>query len=267
MNSRCPQIKTLLLLIAVASSGFAVELECTFSDVTWVDVGSRYTCTVLVTKTSPANKIFAEVTQVSGTHKAGYDNEAVEAFKSTGEVTSSGKFLRNLERFFPNLIVINLSGSTVSSISAINLIGLPNLTVLSLEENGIITIDADLFQYSPKLTRINFSENPIEFVGANLLSNLNQLTYADFRENDCIDMLATTPQKIESLKAKLLKECLPSETAESAECLDPRCAINEEVDYLKDFSIYHSALIEKLLERIAELEMQVHEMGSNPATR
>lgn len=278
----------LLILFAIASSVNCVQIQCIFADVNLIVVGKRYTCEVIFTEYSD----IADVTSIIHSyHLSGRSNFNVEAFKADG-IKFQSIFPRNLDLIFPNLISITLSGSQVSFISSVDLMGWPNLTVFSAERNQFVVLEGNLFEHTPLITRINFSSNKIENVGTNLLSNLNSLTYVDFRTNPCINTAAATPQLIASLKSQLVTKCPsldPTEEPQTTitffsstedhrsteiifstsyqpnECL-MRCSLNDEVDELSkkiselnEANIHQCTLNTRLLERMAELEKEIRE--------
>lgn len=121
------------------------------------------------------------------------------------------------------------------------------------------------FQISSKLQIISFYDNSIQKVEANLLSNLNELKRVDFRYNHCINVLAATPEAIESLKIELITQCqtvetstinISSTTIDSDQCL-PRCT-NSEVAPRQDMT----SLEEEQFQRVRRLENIVRELES-----
>lgn len=248
------------LLLTVFS--FPVQsaiFRCSFDEADWFIVGRRYSCIVEEIQFAEV----AEVTQILGDHMLGRRNAEVEAFRMLNNDLVS-MLPRNIESFFPNLLVLDLRRSGLTSITAEDLSHWPDLSVFFAGSNEIEEIDGDLFQNSPRLSWIDFFNNLISNIGVNLLSNLNELTYVDFGHNPCINIWANTPEGIENLKAQLLAQCPPtvepqttvtesltteeqtttesstqtttvsvSTSTDRGQCT-ARCSINEEVDELRE---------------------------------
>lgn len=231
----------------------------------FVVIGTTYTCEVN-SGLNPGITEITEITEIHGNHLPGRSNLDVEAFQ-TLSMEAFRMMPTGIERFFPNLLLLQFFSGILSSVSSEDLSAWPNLTMFSAQRNKIEILDGDLFQNAPQLKWIDLSSNLIQNVGTNLLSNLNELTYISFIDNPCINSFANTPQEIENLKSQLLTQCPPLTTEApnttvtvpsttdvvSSTTVDPcipRCSINEETDELRL--------------RIEELEAIVRELVANP---
>lgn len=198
------KIKLLLLLF---SSTSAVIFDCDFGTSTWTSVTDAYTCRPIVTVSSDETTL----TEVRGNHLDSKTNEDVQVVWAQNQRIVS-QLPKDLEKFFPNLIVIAWSNGDLSSITAENLKPFPNLTEISLDNNLITTLDGDTFQYTKLLKAIYIDNNQLTSAGPDLLENLNGLEKAFFTKNPCIDMLASNPDAIQALKEALASQCPPSTT-------------------------------------------------------
>lgn len=156
----------------------------------------------------------------------GYDNSKVAGIYAANSGTIySPNFPKHLERFFPNLIAIQIRFGGMTTITSNDLAPWPKLIVISLRDNKFETLDGDLFQYTPDIAWIEFHDNILRNVGANLLFNLNKLVSVNFLRNGCIDFLAGSAQQIVSLKTQLLMQC-------PGQCTT-RCSLSREFDEQK----------------------------------
>lgn len=199
-----------MLFLAVAVPSHSVVIRCNFGDLVWSKVGSKYTCSVR----SVQNPEIQEVTEIVGNHLKGRSDLNVEAFTSSGK-NNFPNFPRNLEKFFPNLLVIQIWSGKLTSITAADLSPWPNLAFLSLSFNKIETLEGDLFRNNQKLTYISFLGNSIINVGLDLLSNLNELKEVYFSSTRCLNANAATPEAIENLKNQLFEDCVSDEDKKS----------------------------------------------------
>jgi Leucine-rich repeat (LRR) protein len=165
----------------------AVVFDCYFSDVTFTNVGTVYTCdkpTIINTGSS---------LEIRGTHKAGKSNSDVEGLIIGNQPLS--EVPNGLKNFFPNLKMFYVKNSNLSSISSSDL-QYPELLYFRVYFNKLSKIEGNLFENNPKLIYIDFYFNQIKNVGYDLLTGLNDLELVDFRNNPCIDKLARNSTEI-----------------------------------------------------------------------
>lgn len=197
-----------------------------------MDFFNKYACEVTEIK----NPEHVEVTEVLGEHLNGKPNSDVEAFFLMEK--SLRFFPKKLDTFFPNIMIMKVSGNQITSISPEDLAPWSNLRIFFAESNRIETLDGDIFKYNLNVSQISFQHNSIiQFEH----KYLNALESADFRDNKCIDNFAheSSSLTIEELKAKLLAQC--SCTA--------RCSINKEVDELGTTMSENAKKMEELVSK------------------
>lgn len=144
---------------------------------------------------------------VRGHHNGGLSNSDVGGLWVMDDVTELSRLPKNIERFFPTLIVLFWDNGNLRSITADDLQPFPELRLFAVFQNNLISIDGALFQHTRKLNYIDLASNRIDNVGSGLLDNLNELIELDFSLNSCINANATTPQGIQLIKQKLSTYC------------------------------------------------------------
>lgn len=117
--------------------------------------------------------------------------------------------VKDIERFFPNLVGLSLRNKNLNKISAEGLKQFPNLLLFKTYRNPLVSLDGDLFKYTTKLRSIWIHSSQLQHVGQNFLTDLDDLSFAYFRNNPCIDISASTNETIEALKRELLISCPP----------------------------------------------------------
>lgn len=264
-----------------------VEIYCTFNDFTWypISAGSVYNC--YNAQVSISNSA-TTLESVRGVHQSGKSNTDVKVLYVEEDKTGIERLPSNIEKFFPNLVLIRWVRGSIRTVTAEDLRPFPELTGFSMFYNRIVSLDGDLFQYTPKLEWVDFERNQIANVGEDLLANLENLKRVWFHANTCIDSSAESPQAIQELKQALLTQCpflVTTQTSSTTDDCNVRCTVNEEIDGLTaklgdqsrindEFqeTIQNSErrihaledLVAKSDERILELEKQVREILSLP---
>lgn len=190
-----------LALLAAFTSG--VEIQCSFDDYT-VDKSDIYSCyTRVITLENPTT-----ITKISGNHTAGKTNADVKGFRVwiSANLTT---IPTGVEKFFPNLEEFTWSGGSLTTIDSSTFKPFPNLLIIGLAQNKLTTLDDNLFQYTRKLQGIYFYGNKLEHVGLNLLTGLTKLLVGYFSANPCINIDASTPAQIQTLRTQLPIKCPP----------------------------------------------------------
>lgn len=243
-----------LFFLVLLASAHGLIIGCNYRNLTWDVVGTRYTCHFSVLDSSNPTTLAS----VWGIHQSGKSDEDVEGLYTQPELLLT-QLPRNIEKIFPNLIMIAWVDGVLTSVTADDLKPFPKLRFLDLYNSNIESLDADLFQYTLELQYVNFGRNFIESVGDGLFRSLNELTIVDFQLNKCINSMAGTPDDVRELTRQLTKQCrspLPdsttvSTTSESGQC-SVRCSMNEETDLLK-------TEVTELRQRVAALERRREE--------
>lgn len=246
-------IKGVLIFIAVFSAVQGVSFQCAFSNFNWIDSGGLlYTCTATVSIAGDDTTL----NSVTGTHMSGRTNANVTAL-----TVSHFKLLEtipeNIQRFFPNLRLLQWYNGTISRLSPVDLQQFPNLQTLNLQLNPIVILDAALFQGTQRLQWISFSDNLLENIGYDLLTDLSELTSAFFSRNPCINFRATTPDEIQLLALQLSVVCPPLVTTLAPPTL-PDWMLECSAACMENMEIFH----EQSLAETNDLRREIREIQS-----
>ena len=249
----------------------ALTMNCVFSeDNGWVIVGDVYTCGTQFTGTSENDRT---VTRVSGNHLAGKGDLDVKALYIWGRQLTH--LPGDIDSFFPNLVVLSLSNTGLSSITSEDLQPFPSLVVFGADESKISSLDGNLFMFTLHLQVISMQNNLITNVGDGLLNDLHELTGAHFRKNICINQFAMNRGELPALINSFRINCPPLETAPTtvrpstsvtpptseekcpAECL-------ERIQFLEKEAYDHKKVLEMHEERLNDLEKKIREINASP---
>lgn len=148
---------------------------------------------------------YDHVTGIFGYHLTDKDNYQVEVLLMERQQLTF--FPRDIETFFPNVKIIDLSVNSISTVQNLHLKPFPDLERLSLAHNQICELESSLFNGLPKLKVINFIFNNIIHVGYDI--HLPAQGYLYFFDNHCIDKSAWTTSSIIELKLALRELCPP----------------------------------------------------------
>ena len=170
------------LLFALFGSSQSAYFQCRYfsTKVYWCDVQNYVNITSLDSAT---------VDSISGTHKAGYNNDNVEAF-SANQIGQIYYFPRGLNKFFKNLKKISIINTGLKEIHQSDLKDFPKLKHLYLYYNNLTKIEENLFNYNPNLELISLSFNKISNINPNVFDKLKKLKNLYFNSNPCINMYA-----------------------------------------------------------------------------
>jgi len=191
-----------IYLFFLFSSTSAVIIDCDFTSYTSGDI-EIYSCNAAygsITDDNTTNTI------VRGTHLASRTDADVNFFSAIELFMTY--FPKDLYKFFPNLISINLLVGYLTSINAADL-KFPHLTSITIYQHPITTLDGNLFQHTKKLKEITFAYIHLTNAGRGLLANLDELEMASFIYTDCIDESAWTREEIPRLIDALERQCPP----------------------------------------------------------
>lgn len=109
--------------------------------------------------------------------------------------------------FFPNIILLRLSGCFGVTLTGSELIEYQNLEGFGVNNGDLERIPGNLFRSTPKLRYAIFESNLIERVGAGLFDNLMDLEIALFGSNVCVDKNVESADEIQGLTEVLRSNC------------------------------------------------------------
>ncbi|CRK91363.1 CLUMA_CG005036, isoform A [Clunio marinus] len=192
-----------LLAIAVSSVMSAVTINCDFHFQvnSWNILSDSYSCRGTVIRNDTNHAVIG----VSGNHRAGLNNTHVETLLLTRQ--SLTNWLSDVENFFPNLLAIDFSYSSITTLTADNLKPFPNLKVLVIMYNKIEVLDSNTFQYTIELQHLGLAINEIREVGSGILDELADLKLVSFYGNQCINEAAMNKDQIPALIRSLEENC------------------------------------------------------------
>ena len=114
---------------------------------------------------------------------------------------------RGLEKFFKNLIVIDIYTTGLLKVQKEDLEPFPELKYLSFSKCSLQAIDFDLFIYNPKLEMILLFGNKITVVN-DAFNNLPNLRFLSFKDNPCYSGEAKDDRNaVVELVKKIHNEC------------------------------------------------------------
>lgn len=204
-------LKLLLIWFVATAANGSFIFNCQFSTSDQWHVGDVYTCQPQVNFVGTGNA----VTNVLGTHTLGKTNSQVKCLYINDQNINT--LPDNINNFFPNLIVLDVSRSHLQTITADSLKPFPNLLAFVSSINNVYSIDGDLFKYTPKLRYLAMHYTGLKQVGNGLLDGLNDLTRTDFEGNICINKSSLNPVELQQVKQDLESNCNTSECP--ASCL------------------------------------------------
>jgi len=189
-KSKSREIKMLLPLIAIVAvvafgRSSALILDCTYGDSSF-DIADIYTCSARLLHTGEEEIIL----YVAGRHWDNYTLDDVRGLEIRNEFIE--KIPVNIHQFFPNLLVLEISGSSINEVTYERLAPHPNLVLLALQGNAISEIDGNVFRDLTNLQLVNLSQNQLLHVGFELLDSLVNLQLIFMNDNPCIDQNATS---------------------------------------------------------------------------
>jgi len=168
-----------------------------------------YECEVqnFVSITSPDE---AQIDNITGTHKAGYNNDNVEhIYVGQGEVHY---FPRGLNNFFKNFNGIYIYTTGLKEIHQNDLKDFPKLTGLILFSNNLEILEENLFEFNPKLELIDLSSNQISHIDPNVFDKLTNLNTLYLGGNTCINMEAVRdPTEVQNIINTAKYQCTNSD--------------------------------------------------------
>lgn len=189
-----------------AANGF--NLECDFNAEFWQYMPGE-SCTV---RNLVIQQPHQSVTTVNNRPNSGVQTKKVKYLRINSQVVNYMPV--GLEKFFPNILEVEVSKSSLKSIHKQDFAQFKNLRMIDLSRNDLQILESDLFSSNPNLHDLNVSRNSLEVVGDDLLKPLKNLFTIDFSDNPCISFKATGEVEIQELENRLKAKCSPTSRLE-----------------------------------------------------
>ncbi|KAG5676525.1 hypothetical protein PVAND_006353 [Polypedilum vanderplanki] len=187
-------------------------LKCTFDyDLLWAMFHRRPNYTCVINDGDIFGDFCVNITDVTGQHYENNTNDDVKGIVSR-RVRKLNYIPRNIEKFFKNIIAMDLSFSNIQAISQDDFKSFPNLEVLNLLENHITEILEDTFKYNLKLEIIILMDNDIYYIGSTTFNHLENLEILELTDNICISTYAMSKEEVLNI-TKMIQE---------SECVDKK---------------------------------------------
>jgi len=196
--------------LVLSGSSQSASFECQYETDEWGTFGTIYQCEVQnAVNITSLNE--AQVVEISGTHKAGYNNDKVEAF----DINQKGQinyFPRGLNKFFKNLKGISFAGTGLKEIHQSDLKVFPHLKNLYLWSNNLEILEENLFEFNPNLELINLNSNKISHIDPKLFDKLTKLKTLTIESSICINMYTSNnPTAVKNIIKAAKAKCINSD--------------------------------------------------------
>jgi hypothetical protein len=255
-----------LIVLLIAASSNAIQLNCNYIDHSWPTSGTIYTCFATVGDTGNRNR--SAVTGVSQNHLSGRTNVHVQGIALNDNNLHA--MPSNIETFFGNLRAMQII-TKLKALTSDDLKPFPRLEVVGFQSNELETIDGDLFQHTPLLLLVNLNDNSLTNIGSDIFTPVPLLKIVHFSRNLCTQDIANSTSEVLTLSLKLRYQCPPSAEMiqrlilngqELEHKVDEHTAerINPVVYRVNQNEIDQQTLNEQLNARIVELEKIVREL-------
>lgn len=145
-----------------------VNLECDFlthSSGDYPPIGAVYTCKLRNTLNITSPEI--TIDSISTNHTSGKSHDDVQGIYDQPGGKNIQYFPRGLDKFFKNIIFIDLNNGRIKEISQDDLKVFPLLEALDLFDNNIEAIEAGLFDFNPNL-KVIWLTNKILHIESNV---------------------------------------------------------------------------------------------------
>lgn len=252
-------MKVLIFFVALISSSYSVIFNCGFSQSTYTDIGTRYTCRAL----NPLDVNVADLTEVRGTHLINRNNSHVQALVIES-CTNLTYIPKKMHKFFPDLIMMQFTSCRIV-INGGELNQFPNLESFSMAGNQLVRIPGNFFNPTPKIRFLNFATNQLQHVGDNLLEPLLHIRSANFAANPCVNH-GTTNSSVHCLVGLFRLQCPDIETPASPNGLTTTtitpesCDMYESVCYLKEQNDILKEMVSNVVDQNAKLKTKLNEV-------
>jgi Leucine-rich repeat (LRR) protein len=177
-----------VVIIYTAGCCSALTLQCKFDDYLY---DKNYKCEVEGLDVTATNQI---VSDVSGLHIPRRTNADVIILSIDGQ--TAHYLPQGLDKFFPNVIYLNINKSGLKEITKNDLKNFPQLRNIAVRGNEIESLPGDLFEYNTQITNIGFAGNKIKSIGNDIFKSLNNLESVNLLRNTCISQQATNRSEI-----------------------------------------------------------------------
>lgn len=147
------------------------------------------------------------VTGISGTLSSVVNYDNITTFK----VDSSPQFEYlplGIEKFFPNIDKIEITGTGLKILTQDNLKRFPKLKTLVASYNELEYLDTNVFEFNDVIEEIDLSGNKLKHLPSNSFRVLRNLKKLDLMDNVCVNDTAKTPRELRKLKSILSDNCL-----------------------------------------------------------
>lgn len=199
---------TIFIISILIQLSISTEIICKYSsDSNWWVVEGFYYCSVQnnLEIESPEN---ATITSIVGDHENSFTLDNVQGFECENKKTFY--FPKNLEKFFKDLIMIDINYGPLKEIHQSDLKPFKKLKCLELFHNEIEVLENGLFDFNPELEMIWLSSNKIFHVDPEIFDKLiGKLSYFSLDTNECISEHAINDTKlVEEILKNVTKLCV-----------------------------------------------------------
>jgi len=230
------------LSLALFGSSQSASFECEYKTSGWGTLGTVYHC-YIQNSVSITSLDAAQVDSISGAHKAGYNNDNVDALSFVkGQIYYVP---RGITKFFKNLIGLQFTSTGLKEIHHSDLKDFPKLLNLVLHTSNLEILEKNLFEFNPSLEWIYLDFNKISHIDPNVFNKLGKLKALYLFSNSCINMRADNPTEINNVIRTAQTQCKNSDYSN----------LEQQVKFLEIESIFLNS--ENLKEKLEELENEI----------
>lgn len=192
----------LLIILAVISSTHSIIFECKYGIGLYDNIGGIYRC-------HAASFIGEDIQTLHAVNRdeSGKSNLDVKGVYLNFNGTNIDYIPKGLEDFFPNIIVIIISGGNITKLNGDELNAYENLEYFGIKDNPLESVPGNLFSKNRKLKSVDFCRNKIRFVDPQLLNGLYRLNRVHFEGNICINEKADYAHAIPFVREILGYDC------------------------------------------------------------
>lgn len=191
-----------LILSFHCLSVFALDLECDIIASTWNINSEGTSCFVENLNITTQNQL---VTSVNGQSAAEFQGQGVNGFFSIEQTINY--MPKGLDKFFPNLELIQIYNSKLKSIVKSDLASFSTSKTLFLPFNEIETLSSNLLSNNLQLYSIDLNSNKLATIGEKTFETLAKLEQLNVSNNLCIDSHTMTKEDIPALLDELKQKC------------------------------------------------------------
>jgi uncharacterized coiled-coil protein SlyX len=256
----------ILIVFALISTVLPLEFNCKYEMRTYSPYGNQLACHIYSPRSFENNETVTSVNPLTGSSLD--DVRSLDVWYHPGV----HRLPKNIEKFFPNLIIISWYNSVMKSVTAEDLKPFPNLIWLSFQVNQIETLDGDLFKHTKNLECVNFSQNRLTRIGDGMLADLPNLKLANFRLNTCYNTASYEPAGIKAMKINIPSLCdgstttISTTTQQSDQCSDGCAERIKKLEKLLEMQGKNIERNEKVIveqtQAIAEVEEKLRRIAS-----